>query len=163
MCFFFSNSCLTDLSAGRQRAAELGGKFEFAGVVVCRRFNEGFQQNVTSNICFSGCDFLHRLRAFGGQAAFPARLLSSPSFDSVRNMALHCCDSSQMAVAEPHRWSYLQRTPPSAPHRWFSPPPMFQTGGPSLNPSRTSSQDGAGTSQAISRAAWPHLHREAGC
>lgn len=89
-------------------------------------------------------------------------LLSSPSLYSVRNMAFHYCDSSQMAVAEPHRWSYLRRTPPSAPHRWFSPPPMFQTRGPSLNPITTSSQDGIRTSQAISKAEWSHLHHETG-
>lgn len=41
-------------------------------------------------------------------------LLSSPSFYSVRNMAFPYCDSSQMAVAEPRRWSYLQRTPLSS-------------------------------------------------
>lgn len=75
----------------------------------------------------------------------------SPSFYSVRNMAFPYCDSSQMAVAEPHRWSYLRRTPPSAPRRWFSPPPMFQTRGPSLNPIRTSSQDGVSALRAVSK------------
>lgn len=44
-----------------------------------------------------------------------------------------------------HRWLWQSFTdglicgappPPSPPHRWFSPPPMFQTGGPSLNPSQ---------------------------
>lgn len=39
------------------------------------------------------------------------------------------CDASQMALAEPCRWSDLQhRHPLSVPRRWFSPPPAFQTG-----------------------------------
>ncbi len=66
-----------------------------------------------------------------------------------------CCRASQMVLSAAH--------PPSAPHRWFSPPPMFQTRGPSLNPIRTSSHDGVSTSQAISKTEGPHLHHETGC
>lgn len=50
--------------------------------------------------------------------------------------------------------------PPSAPHRWFSPPPMFLTGGPPLNPIITSSQDGTGTLQVTCDEERPALNAE---
>lgn len=113
---FFSNSCLTDLSAGLQSAAELRGKFEFAGVVCCRQFKVGFIQYGALLPCIfvmqnsapsTIVDCLDEKRYF----LFAVPPLHSLSFYSVRNMAFHYCDSSQMAVAEPHRWSYLRRTP----------------------------------------------------
>lgn len=67
-----------------------------------------------------------------------------------------CGRASQMVLSAAH-------PPPSAPHRWFSPAPVFQTRGPSLNLIRTSSQDGVGTSQAISKVERPHLRHETGC
>lgn len=54
------------------------------------------------------------------------------SFSSVRNMAFHRSDSSQMAVTEPHRWSYLRRNPPT-PHQRHADGsvhlPFFKPGG----------------------------------
>lgn len=38
----------------------------------------------------------------------PAGAASFLSLHSVRNMAFHRRDSSQMAVVKPHRWSYLR-------------------------------------------------------
>lgn len=47
----------------------------------------------------------------------PAGAVSFLSLHSVRNMASHRRDSSQMAVAKPHRWSYLHHGSRPPQHR----------------------------------------------
>lgn len=82
-------------------------------------------------------------------------LLSSPSFTQKYGLPLlwQLTDGSgrdSQMVPPP---STLR--PPSAPHRWFSPPPVFQTRGPSLSPIPASSQDGVNAAHRQQSAATP--------
>lgn len=99
-CFslsLFPNSCLTDLSAGPPSTAALRIIFKYCKVqcstlYVCLIPLPAAEASVWITISVSCSSFL----------------LSSPQSEIWPSTL---CDSSQMAVAEPHRWSYLQRTP----------------------------------------------------
>lgn len=128
MNLFLENSCLKDFSVG------LRGTFTLPESATAGSFRWDL------NCVLLSCTVVLQISASAASAVWIRSRISCFSL-------LVCSLGSEIwpsTTVTAHRWLWQSFTdglicgapPPSPPHRWFSPPPVLQTGGPSQLPPR---------------------------